>query len=399
MRNIQALPIIEIAYNLAETDQQTMRNLAAAVAAMVPRSPLAVAWFEPDAQLDVSSVHFECANLDYISQFFECQRLVPTQVRRLALSLPPRVVGLSSGDDRHLPASLEVAVCRPFSVCVMANTGDGGGLHIMFGNSNPVTWQHVQLHCFHDIALHLATALRLRRALSIATLQRNGVSCPAAMTITARDVLRRAVLAHDRATIEHGTSETQALWPAIAAGRWSLLDVFMAGKTRYIAVHRNPDTGSTLRAMSQRERSVLELVLDGYAGKRIALELGLCESTVARCLRMALRKVGVADPTGLIGVRNAVFERVTGVSAGVELAVARVAPTMTSPHLSDAERAVVMAVQGGLRTAAIARERGTSPRTVAHQLANVYRKLGISSRREVLALPTNTATPPRDSPP
>jgi DNA-binding CsgD family transcriptional regulator len=38
--------------------------------------------------------------------------------------------------------------------------------------------------------------------------------------------------------------------------------------------------------------------------------------------------------------------------------------------------------------AAIARERGTSPRTVAHQISSSYQKLGVSSRREPVALST-----------
>jgi DNA-binding CsgD family transcriptional regulator len=52
--------------------------------------------------------------------------------------------------------------------------------------------------------------------------------------------------------------------------------------------------------------------------------------------------------------------------------------------LSEAERAIVDSLLSGKRIGAIARERGTSPRTVGHQIASVYRKLDISSRRELL---------------
>jgi DNA-binding CsgD family transcriptional regulator len=54
--------------------------------------------------------------------------------------------------------------------------------------------------------------------------------------------------------------------------------------------------------------------------------------------------------------------------------------------LSDAERAIVAGILGGKRITAIAHERGTSPRTVAHQIGSAYKKLGASSRRELLAL-------------
>jgi DNA-binding CsgD family transcriptional regulator len=72
----------------------------------------------------------------------------------------------------------------------------------------------------------------------------------------------------------------------------------------------------------------------------------------------------------------------------MELAITRLTPVAASPGLSDAERAVVTGILGGKRIAAIARERGTSPRTVSNQLASVYKKLGVSSRREVIALLT-----------
>ena len=53
------------------------------------------------------------------------------------------------------------------------------------------------------------------------------------------------------------------------------------------------------------------------------------------------------------------------------------------PGLTDAERAVVAAVLDGRSNAAIATMRGTSPRTIANQVAAVFRKLGVRSRTEL----------------
>lgn len=53
------------------------------------------------------------------------------------------------------------------------------------------------------------------------------------------------------------------------------------------------------------------------------------------------------------------------------------------PGLTDAERAVVVAVLDGRSNAAIAAMRGTSPRTIANQVAAVFRKLGVRSRTEL----------------
>jgi DNA-binding CsgD family transcriptional regulator len=62
-----------------------------------------------------------------------------------------------------------------------------------------------------------------------------------------------------------------------------------------------------------------------------------------------------------------------------------VAPARLPAGLTDAERAIGTAVLAGASTAEIAGQRGTSPRTVANQLAAIYRKLGVRSRAEFAA--------------
>jgi DNA-binding CsgD family transcriptional regulator len=52
--------------------------------------------------------------------------------------------------------------------------------------------------------------------------------------------------------------------------------------------------------------------------------------------------------------------------------------------LTVAERAVVDAVASGATNAEIARLRGTSARTIANQLASVFRKLGVGTRHELV---------------
>jgi len=61
-------------------------------------------------------------------------------------------------------------------------------------------------------------------------------------------------------------------------------------------------------------------------------------------------------------------------------------PRSLADALTAAEREVVEAVQAGHSNASIARARGTSPRTIANQLASIYAKLGIVSRHELSAL-------------
>ncbi len=54
-------------------------------------------------------------------------------------------------------------------------------------------------------------------------------------------------------------------------------------------------------------------------------------------------------------------------------------------ELTPAERQVALAALSGLSNADIARMRGSSPRTVANQLAAIFRKLGVRSRAELAA--------------
>jgi DNA-binding NarL/FixJ family response regulator len=63
-------------------------------------------------------------------------------------------------------------------------------------------------------------------------------------------------------------------------------------------------------------------------------------------------------------------------------------PTMRSFDflgLSEAERKVAFLVACGCSNKAIAARRRVSPQTVANQLAAIYRKLGVTSRSEMIA--------------
>jgi DNA-binding NarL/FixJ family response regulator len=61
-------------------------------------------------------------------------------------------------------------------------------------------------------------------------------------------------------------------------------------------------------------------------------------------------------------------------------------PTLRLPAaLTAAERAVVEAVFEGRSNDEIARQRDTSPHTIANQLATAFRKLGVGSRTELIA--------------
>src|SRR6185436_8600882 len=175
------------------------------------------------------------------------------------------------------------------------------------------------------------------------------------------------------------------LWPELVAGRWNLLEPFTVAGVRYIIAYRNQEEASTLHALRPREQVILEFALAGHSGNWIALELNLSESNVTRVLGKALSQIGVADIAALAGLQTALFEPLDSPpDAGIHLAMTRLAAAAISVScLSRAERAIVAGILGGKHRAAIARERGTSLRTVAHQIASIYKKLRVSSRREL----------------
>jgi DNA-binding NarL/FixJ family response regulator len=365
--------VVNAAYNLSETDRGAMRSIAQAAANLVPDGPVIVAAYDGTLPPDSTRVWFERAGERDVARFAEWQRLLPPGIRQLVLSLEPRVVRLPGEllPEQQLPAALHALAHQLFPLCILANTGDGRGLHIAFGNPDLSEWRPGRLTSFHEIALHLAAAWRLRMAWNLGPL-------------TPRDALRRAVATQGR---DASSSRGNPLWTALVAGQWSLLDSFTTAGTRHVVAHENPPGGEALRALSWREQTALELALAGRSGKWIGSEMRLSESAVARTLRSALRKIGADDAAALSGVRGAQFEPFDGVATGGKLAIARLGPAALAPaSLSDAERAIVVGLLGGKRAAAIARERGTSPRTVAHQISSTYQKLGVSSRRELLAL-------------
>jgi len=388
-----ALPILEAAYDLSSAKREAVEQIARAAAGAMPRGSVLAACFGPDAQLDLRTLHFERAPECYVRGVFEWQRATSVESRRRLLSLPPWVLryhGVEHGDDHAGALAREL-----FPLCAMGNTGDGGGLHVAFGDPELGAWSDDRIRPFGALAQHLAVAWRIRtglhadRAPAIAgELRVDGSAvdlAPSSSAPTAREALRRAVIARERARSPRRSAAGSELWPALIAGRWSLLDAFTASGRRYIVAYENPAAAPEPRALRPHERAVLEHALEGRAGKWIALEMDLSESTVARILCAALRRIGAADLAAAAGARAALFEALDGVATNDALALARVAPgPWPLARLSDAERHVAMCMLGGMRRAGIARERGTSQRTVANQIASIYHKLGISSRRELM---------------
>jgi DNA-binding CsgD family transcriptional regulator len=73
---------------------------------------------------------------------------------------------------------------------------------------------------------------------------------------------------------------------------------------------------------------------------------------------------------------------------------ASAAAVVPSARLTEAEAEVASYLLAGLSNQEIAHRRGTAPRTVANQVASIFRKLGVRSRIELSALAA--AGPPEE---
>jgi DNA-binding NarL/FixJ family response regulator len=178
-----------------------------------------------------------------------------------------------------------------------------------------------EAHKWRCIAAHVATAFRVRRQFAggvpalvepttqsaEAVLDPGGRLLHAeapAQSEPARDALRRAVQALDRARSSlrrRDPDQAIAIWTALVAGRWSLIDRFDSDGRRFVVAHRNAPSVPDMRGLTLRERQVLAYAKLGHPNKVIAYEFGLSLSTVSTHLARARMKLqsslGAAVPS------------------------------------------------------------------------------------------------------
>ena len=216
---------------------------------------------------------------------------------------------------------------------------------------------------------------------------------------TQRDSL--ATLRHLAAERDAGVSQTfdlARLWLELCRGTWRFRDTFPT-ENRYIALIEEPSARFP-QPLKAGKLGVLKRVLLGETPKAVAIELRMGLSSVAAAIQDCLLGMGIPGRLSQASVlltiaacaahrpgRSPALGRLSRVDlAGQAYWVVSVArPDLDFPvHLSDAEAAVVRELVAGRSHAQISRSRATSRRTVANQLATVFRKLGVSGRGAVV---------------
>lgn len=176
-----------------------------------------------------------------------------------------------------------------------------------------------------------------------------------------------------------------------------LAEGLMSGRMRLVSREEDGAGGAVLgfeacaSRLTPRERELLRAAESGVANKFVALEHSLACSTVSESVHTAMTKLGFASRAEFLKVmaslRSSESQNAARLLGDATLCwlVLPIEALNLDPRLTQAERQVVAAVLSGRTNAAIAKARRTSCRTVANQLAGIYRKLGVASRWELAA--------------
>ena len=185
----------------------------------------------------------------------------------------------------------------------------------------------------------------------------------------------------------------EKLWQDIASGRLVVVRHRDDSGRRYLYVQAPRDRRDA-DDLSEREHQVVSHRVDGQGLKRIAVELGVSVPTITRCLARALRKLGLSSEMELpavfgAGLRDR-FRKPPGLRVesalheGDKLVVSfRITTADWEKRLTRTEVEVARQVLAGLSNADIALRRDTAVRTIANQVASIYRKLHVRSRLEL----------------
>jgi DNA-binding CsgD family transcriptional regulator len=188
-----------------------------------------------------------------------------------------------------------------------------------------------------------------------------------------------------------------ALWTELVGGGCKVEECVFNAQSCAVVVSRGHCNGA--QALSKRHADILERSLIGGARKSLAVELGLCPSSVAEILKQGFTFMGLScwpSRIPLLLVMAAHAKRIPELERAASSIMAENSrfsrqtisfsrpDSALSTRLSPAEYAVTSLLVEGKSYAEMAVLRQTSVRTVANQLASAFHRLGVSGRAELL---------------
>jgi DNA-binding NarL/FixJ family response regulator len=191
--------------------------------------------------------------------------------------------------------------------------------------------------------------------------------------------------------------DAESAWSALWAGQWTVVD-HLEGTPSHAIVCDPAPAGPTIPLLSRDEIELAVGRVRGVALKAMAADSGRSMTTVSNVLARVRRKLMLRSDAQLVLLLGSAGRGdVVAPPAGLRALVEGYGPDerlflyyewpswRLPPTLSGAERTVVLDLLDGASRRDIAFSRGTSPRTVANQMASIFRKLRVGSRVELIA--------------
>jgi DNA-binding NarL/FixJ family response regulator len=186
-------------------------------------------------------------------------------------------------------------------------------------------------------------------------------------------------------------------WASLWEGEWTVVDHTRDPPLHSMTCARAP-SGPTRPLLARDEIELATGRARGVTLKAIAADSGRSMTAVSNLFTRVRRRLMLrSDAQFVLFFGGAEREDVVPPPAGLKATLERYGPGerlslrypwpswRLPPTLSDAERTVVLDLVDGASRRDIALARGTSERTVANQMASIFRKLRVGSRVELLA--------------
>ncbi len=408
MHRFQLIGVVEAAYAMGGPDEAWLSGLAEAAFPSMNRGHGVIAYLGATGTLQTRSFAMVGASDGVMNLLGQIDGGGPRSAHESFLHRPQGCTSVSQmqyfGDPRV--RAIWERVRETNGICdgvgVFAHSVGDNSVHLFAASSAVETPSPREHRAWLKVAVHLSAGHRLRATwrggvarADDALLDANGRvhdANGAAETLDARQALRDAVLSMERARgpLRHRDGEQALdLWQGLVAGRWSLVDRWDSDGKRFIAAIENRPMNLDPRALRPREGAAAKLAAEGASSKDIAWALGVSPSNARALLASALARLGLKSRAELYRWNPAAAS--VHVLPSEPKLHALVIPeqqpqTWSSPRgvLTDAETIVARLAADGLSNEEIARERGTSVRTIANQMAKILKKLRVGSRDDIL---------------
>jgi len=174
-----------------------------------------------------------------------------------------------------------------------------------------------------------------------------------------------------------------------------LIDYFDAKFTRFVIGVKHNSIDPNPQKLTKQEWRIAQFVGIGLAIKEISYKLGISQSSVSNSISRIRKKFRFSSYIELAAFfsHSGLSTKLTQVSiAGEELLIGffPLINNNHTKHLTQSELVVLEFLLSGLANDDIARHRNVTERTIANQVQSIYRKLGVTSRKQLITFMKNT---------